>query len=122
MATKWTDALNMRGSGRSIQPDSGTGAQRAGQAGYGGGSVPYAPGATQFQPQSQVPPTGRGQSQQPAPSPPPQASSGGGGGQPQQGGQQGSMTTDPQRAIAIANYLMARLQHQMKMRDQGRRG
>jgi hypothetical protein len=117
----WSNALNQRTADRRIQPDSGTGAQRAGAAGMGGGSVPYAPGATQFQPQSQVPPTGRGQSQMPAPTQPQQAA-GGGGGQPPQGGPQGSMTTDPQRAIAIANYLMARLQHQMKMRDQGRRG
>lgn len=110
----WVGAL------QKFQPSSGTGAQSAGNPGMGAGSVPYAPGATQFQPQGpQTPPGAPQQGQQVQP---PQGAGNvqPGAAQPPQNSP--NMMGDPQRAIMIAEWLMARLERQMQLGDRARRG
>lgn len=104
----WDNALRTKAAGRKFQPASSGGPQRAGQPGYGAGSIPYAPGATDYTPNTEPPrgatpaapqfPQGAGGPSQPSmpqqgPSSPPNGAS------PQ---------LDPLRALEVARLLYDR--------------
>lgn len=104
MSQDWNRAL------RAFQPMSQGGAQRAGAPGMGGGSIPYAPGATQYDGQTQAPtgtsaPAGDALPQGSGYQPPAAAEAGAAGGQQQQG----PVAATPQQSMMYARYLMDRL-------------